>query len=253
LWRAPLGVTSAKIAVSAAAGVLAGIALAYASCRLCRTDRGITGAVILASAWPNATYLGLPVLEQTLGPWARSIAIQYDLFACTPLLLTLGVLIAQRFGSTEPRENPLRMLLRVPPLWAALAAVLLNVSAAPVPEWIGGLLNLMSSAVVPLMLLSVGMALPAGFRQWRRLPSVLPVAVIQLALMPVIVWVIAVTLGLSGGWRIGVVLEAAMPTMVLGLVFCDRYGLNSGVYAAAVTVTTLAALVTLPLWYQWLS
>ena len=43
-----------------------------------------------------------------------------------------------------------------------------------------------------------------------------------------------------------------MPTMLMGLVLCDRYGLNSGVYAAAITVTTLLAFVTLPLWYQWL-
>jgi len=253
LWRAPLGIKTVQIALSAATGVLAGALLAYASCRVCRTDRGVTGAVLLASAWPNVTYLGLPVLEKTLGPWARSLAIQYDLFACTPLLLTLGIYIAQRYGSVEPAERPLRMFVRVPPLWAAIAAVVLNVGGVPVPGWVDGLLVMMSAAVVPLMLLSVGMALPAGFRQWQRLPSVLPVAAIQLILMPLCVWPVATLLGLTGEWRTGVVLEAAMPTMLLGLVLCDRYGLNSGVYAAAITVTTLAAFIMLPLWYQWLA
>jgi len=253
LWRAPLGVKTAQVALAAAAGVLLGVALAYGSCRVCRADRGVTGAVLLAAAWPNATYLGLPVLEKTLGPWARSLAIQYDLFACTPLLLTLGIYIAQRYGTVEPNERPLRLFARVPPLWAAIAAVVLNVTGVPIPAWVDGLLVLMSSAVVPLMLLSVGMALPTGFRQWQRLPSVLPVAVIQLLLMPLGVLAVASLLGLTGVWRTGVVLEAAMPTMLMGLVLCDRYGLNSGVYAAAITVTTLLAFVTLPLWYQWLT
>jgi hypothetical protein len=46
----------------------------------------------------------------------------------------------------------------------------------------------------------------------------------------------------------GTVIEAAMPSMVLGLVFCDRYGLDTALYAAAVTLTTLLSLLTLPLW-----
>jgi len=40
--------------------------------------------------------------------------------------------------------------------------------------------------------------------------------------------------------------------MALGIALCDRYGLNSGVYAAAVTLTTLLSLLTLPLWYSFL-
>ena len=35
--------------------------------------------MILAAGFPNVTYLGLPVLEQTFGSWARSVVIQIDL------------------------------------------------------------------------------------------------------------------------------------------------------------------------------
>jgi hypothetical protein len=34
------------------------------------------------------------------------------------------------------------------------------------------------------------------------------------------------------------------------VVLCDRYGLNAGIYAAAVTATTLLSIGTLPLWYS---
>jgi predicted permease len=251
LWRAELGAHTVAIAASAALGVLVALFAGYLVCRLCRAERGTLGAILLASAWPNATYLGLPVLEQTLGAWARPVAISYDLFACTPLLFTLGILIAARFGNAERRDNPLTLLARVPPFWAAIGAVTLNLTGAPMPGWIGGVLDLMAAPVVPLMLLAIGMALRRGLGEWRRLPAVLPVIVIQLFLMPLIVWGAAAGLGLDGEWRLAVVLEAAMPSMMLGVVIADRYGLNTGVYAAALTATTLLSLLTLPLWHAW--
>jgi hypothetical protein len=41
--------------------------------------------------------------------------------------------------------------------------------------------------------------------------------------------------------------------MVLGIVFCDRYNLDVGLYAAAVTASTALSMLTLPLWYGWLA
>jgi len=48
-------------------------------------------------------------------------------------------------------------------------------------------------------------------------------------------------------------LVAAMPTMVFGIVICERYKLDSELYAAAVTLTTIVSLITLPLWFNYLS
>jgi predicted permease len=251
LWTAPLGVDTAKISASATAGVVMGLLLSWAICRTCRSDRSVTGAIMLAAGFPNATYMGLPLLENTLGPWARSIAIQYDLFACTPLLLTVGIILASAFGGRERDVNPVLALARVPPLWAAAAAVALNVRGVPAPVWLEGFLRMMGAAVVPLMLIAVGMALRQGFGQWRHLPTVIPVLVIQLLLMPLLVWGVASGLGLKGDILLGVVLEGAMPTMALGVVLSDRYGLNTGVYASAMTITTLFSAFTLPLWFQW--
>ena len=57
-------------------------------------------------------------------------------------------------------------------------------------------------------------------------------------------------IGLTGEWKAAVVMESAMPSMVLGLVFCDRFNLDVSLYAAAVTITTALSLITLPVWYQ---
>ena len=184
LWQAPIGVASLQIAVAAASGVLVGLALQWTMCRMCSMDRAATGALLLAAAFPNATYLGLPVLEGVLGEWARSVAIQYDLFACTPLLLTLGIAIAQRHGEGAMRQGPVRRLLTVPAIWAAVAAVSLNLSNVQAGDWLLELLDQLAVTVVPLMLISVGMVLRLDVLRSRLMGSALSVPVMQLLLMP---------------------------------------------------------------------
>jgi predicted permease len=251
VWRAPLGLDALRTAVSAAGGVLFGMGLGWAVYRALRASRPAAGALILAAAFPNATYLGLPVLEKTLGPWARSVAIQYDLFACTPLLMTVGVLVARAHGSGGDAENPLIALLKVPSLWAVAAAVGLNVAGVPLTDGVEGFLSSLGATVPPLMLIALGMGLVWDRGFLARAGLLVPAVAIQLLLVPVVVWALAAGLGLTGEVRVAVILEGAMPCMVLGMVFCDRFGLDGALYAGAVTVSTVLSLVTLPLWFAW--
>jgi len=250
LWHAPLSVQSVKISLCAATGVLACTALSWLSCRYCKYPATTTGAIILASAFPNATYMGLPVLKALLGPEAQSIAIQYDLFACFPLLLTLGLWIAQHHASRgTPSGQPLRFY-KVPPLWAALLAVIFNISAVPLPAMVGSTLSLMGGAVLPLMLFSIGLSLRWDSLHKSNIKKVLPVLLYQLFIMPLIVLPLAYMLGMSGDLFTGVVLEASMPVMLLGIAISDRYGLDTATYAAGVTLTVLVSMATIPLWYH---
>ena len=250
LWRAPLDMDAIRITVVAASGVLFGLGLAWIWYRWRRPAAAATGALLLAAAFPNATYMGLPVLEASLGPWARSIAIQYDLFACTPLLLSLGVLIASHYGGVKERQHPLMALLRVPPLWAALIAVVLNLADAPLARGIEVTLDKLGGSVVPLMLFSLGLGLKWSSAWRQQIAQLMPVIAIQLILTPLVMWGLAGLIGLKGDQLVGTILEAAMPSMVLGIVLCDRYRLDSSLYAMAVTLTTALSLVSLPLWFE---
>jgi predicted permease len=103
------------------------------------------------------------------------------------------------------------------------------------------------------MLFSLGLSLEWSASRWRHLPSLVPVVVISLFLIPLVVWGVASSIGLQGDVLAAVVLEAAMPSMVLGIVLCDRFNLDASLYAAAVTVTTALSMITLPMWYDWLT
>jgi hypothetical protein len=253
LWRAPLGVDVLRVALSAAIGVVIAMLLAGICYRFLGVPRRVAGALVLAAAFPNATYMGLPVLESIFGPWGSTLAIQYDLFACTPLLLTLGILLAKRYGDNHDSENAFLGLLKVPPFWAAIIAVALNLLEVPQPSWSADLLQMMGGAVVPLMLIALGLGLRVHSIQLSSLPVLIPAVLIQLLVMPLLVYGAALWLGLSGKTLVAVALEAAMPSMIIGLVLCDRYGLDTARYAITVTLTTAVSLLTLPLWFDWLT
>jgi predicted permease len=251
LWKADLGADSVFIALAAGVGLVVGLLLSVLSCRLCKSQSAQAGAIFLAATFPNATYLGLPVLEATFGPWARGVAIQYDLFACTPFLFTVGILVAARYGDASADKTGMAgRLIRIPALWAALVAVALNAARVPLPDIVDGFLGLLNRGVVPLMLFSIGLSLQWSRHQWRSMPSIIPVVVLRFVIVPLAVLAFARFIGLGGDLRAAVVMESAMPSMVLGIVLCDRFKLDVALYATAVTVTTAVSMIALPFWFH---
>ncbi|ACX95167.1 AEC family transporter [Halothiobacillus neapolitanus] len=249
LWRAPLGVDTFKIMLAAATGVLVSMAAMFLAARFMTLTRGQLGALVLAASFPNATYMGLPLLSSLYGDAGKAIAIQYDLFACTPLLLSVGLLLAARLGQHDEVVHPIKSLLLVPPLWAAIFGAVFNLIGLPQPDWAQGFLGRMGGAVVPIMLLALGMSLRLSTLTPRHLWRVSPALLIQIILMPLVVLAVVTALHLTGDLRVAVVLEAATPVMILGLVLCDRFGLDTEMYATTATASILLVLVTLPLWH----
>jgi len=256
LWQSPVGLDTLRIPVVAALSVLLSLLAAfliYGNVRLVNAfmpanGQKAVGALLLASAFANFSYLGLPVLTSTFGDWAQLIAIQFDLLASTPLLFTVGIMLARYYGKGGGGMHPLLSLFQVPAIWAAIAGISLSILHIPMPSWLDQSLGTLAGAVVPLMLLAVGMALNWSAGWFGRIPLLMPVVLIQLLLMPLLAWGGAIGVGMSDQFLAPVVIEGAMPTMVLGLVICDRFKLDVGLYAECVTLTTVVSLLTLPLW-----
>jgi predicted permease len=251
LWTADIGWHSLQYTLLGVGSIVFAMLCLWMVGALFKFEQRRMGAMILAAAFPNVTYLGLPVLEQTFGSWARSVVIQMDLFAVTPLLFTVGIMVARHYGE-EGVEKPrsLWLFFNAPPFWAAAVAVILNVNGMVAPAWLLGVLQKLSAGVVPLMLFSLGLALSWRAVNLRNIPYVIPVIIIKMALMPLFAMMLVGYLPITGEYRVAAVLDLSMPSMLLGIVFCDRYRLDSSLYAMAVTVTTAISLVALPFWYS---
>jgi predicted permease len=254
LWSADIGVHSLQYTLLGAGCIAFAMVSIWLVGRVFKFEDKRLGAMILATAFPNVTYLGLPVLEQTFGSWARSVAIQVDLFATAPILFTVGIMIVRHYGEDHAEsQKSILSFLNAPPFWAAAVAVGLNLSGMVAPVWLTGVLQKLSAAVAPLMLFSLGLALSWRAVTVRNLPYVTPVILIKMALMPLFAVALISYLNMEERYKAPAILEMAMPSMVLGIVFCDRYHLDSSLYAMAVTVTTALSLVTLPFWHSLLT
>ncbi|MBL4638498.1 MAG: AEC family transporter [Proteobacteria bacterium] len=253
IWRASLDSSSLQISFLAVCGLITGVSLMWLIARLLKTTKKQTGALLLAATFPNATYLGLPVLDQVLGPWSNSMVLQYDLFACTPILLSLGILLARHYGSQTVEMHPLKELLKVPPLWAVAIAITLNFTGVDQPELIHSGLSVLAGGVVPLMLIALGMSIRWDALRINLLHLLLPVMLITLFVVPTSVYLVSQLMSLNEPFATASVLIAAMPTMIFGIIICERYQLDSELYAAAVTLTTVCSLATLPIWFHWLT
>jgi len=253
MWQAPLNINTLKLSVTAVSTILLSLLLMWLVLRFIKVSRAQKGALLIAATFPNSTYLGLPVTAQAFGEWSQAIVLQYDLFACTPLVLTLGVLIANHFGESEAEVHPFQALLKVPPLWALAIASLLNVINIPQPDSVHKALNILGGGVVPLMVIALGMSIRLHTLKLSNLPLLLPVCVIALLIAPVLAYSIASSLQVPADHLRVAVILAAMPTMIFGIVLCERYRLDSGLYAAAVFLTTLVSIGSLTGWFVFLN
>jgi len=250
LWAADIGLQSFQYTILGVGCIVFAMLCIWMVGTLFKFEDKRLGAMILAAAFPNVTYLGLPVLEQTFGSWARSVVIQMDLFATAPFLFTIGIMIVRHYGEdTSKKPKSALSYLNAPPFWAAAIAVILNLNGLVAPVWFAGVLQKLSAAVVPLMLFSLGLALNWQAVTGRNIPYVMPVILIKMLLMPLFAILLVSYLPMEGKYKAAAVLDMAMPSMVLGLVFCDRYRLDSALYAMTVTVTTALSLITLPFWH----
>lgn len=255
LWQAEVTLNAVRIPVVAALCVLLSLLMAfliYGNGAVVKklmgnqsADKKI-GALLLAAAFGNFSYLGIPVLTQVFGSEFQFVAVHFDMLASTPLLFTVGILMASYYGKSS--EGSALDLFKVPALWAALFGLFASANHLLLPAWLDNVLSMLGSAVVPLMLLSVGMALRWQSGWFRRIPVVFPVLLIQLVLMPCIAWAASLGVGMPEKLFASVVIEGAMPSMVLGLVICDRFKLDTSLYAEIVTLSTALSLLTLPIW-----
>ncbi|RMF34703.1 MAG: AEC family transporter [Chlorobiota bacterium] len=239
LWHVPL-----------VAALTIGCVLAVAAFWLQRRadlDPRSRAALLLAAAWGNVTYLGIPVLTTTLGPEQVFVAVLFDFTASTPLLWTLGVAVALAQTAESFHGLVWQRVVFLPPLWAAIAGLLWRFSGGTLSPLADGILGFGARAVIPLMMFVLGLSLRWEYlRQWRML---LPVAALKLLVAPVVAFGLAMAVGISGATLRATILEAAMPTMMLVLVVAERFGLATDQVAAAIALTTLASALTLPLWW----
>jgi len=224
---------------------IAAVLLAWIASRSLKLSRTVAGGFIIAAALGNTGYIGYPVAQAFLGEQGLVREIFYDIFGTVAAFLFVGLLIAEKMGSSEEAKvNPIIEALKFPAVLALFAALLLHPVA--IPPLVSDGLDALATLVVPLIMISVGLSLrPRALREYA-----VPLAVLG-AIRLLVAPLIALGLGSLASAEQSivqlVVLAAGMPTMMLTLVIGERFGLDTDFIAGAILVTTVVSVVTIPL------
>jgi len=210
----------------------------------------------LAAVVGNTAYFGIPAALALLPPQAVGYAISYDL-AATLFTWCLGPLLLA--GQRLQLQPLLRALAASPASRGLLAATVLQLT-----PWSGVLAVWLwwpARVVVLLSLLLVGMRLAqrTAIQLPRRLWAVLAVKLLlfPLALLGLCLLLARTPLALPPLAMAAVVLQAAAPTAVAVLLLAEatpqRPAAMAQAAAGLVMVSTLLALITVPLWARLLA
>jgi predicted permease len=237
LGAAEMGLIMAMAALSTLLIALVGWGLT----RLFRFDRKLKSAFMLSVTLINAGNYGLPLNEFAFGQAGLQRAIIF--FVVTAVMAnTLGVYLASR-GTASVRRSLLNVLT-VPLPYATALGFILNVRNTTLPLPIERAITLLSQATVPCMLIILGLQLSRTSVKGQLGPILLATAT-RLVIAPLIAFPLAGLLGLSGLARQVSIIEASMPTAVMGGVLATEFGSDAQFTTAVILVSTLASIVTL--------
>jgi predicted permease len=208
------------------------------------------------SAFGNSVLLGIPLVLTAFGDQASLPLFLLLAFHSTVLFTAITVIIEAGRGSGEAlRAVPLRALkslLGNPILWGMACGIGFSLLELRLPDAIERFAALLAGAAVPCALFSVGASLRA-YRIVGALQPALVMVALKLVLQPVAVWLLAtLVFDVPALWAKVVILLAALPVGVNVYVFATRYDAGQAESAAAIVISNILSIVTLPLLLYWL-
>src|SRR4051794_29161902 len=131
------------------------------SVRVWGMERPRAGAMIVATAVGNTGFFGLPLIAASGEGFSLPAAVMYDSLCTAVITWTSTVAIASAFGrgEGEPRMslNDLGRILLLPPNWALVAGLLVNLSGVgDLPSGIERPMQILGAATLPLTMIYAG-------------------------------------------------------------------------------------------------
>jgi predicted permease len=242
ILQAQFSLASDSVLLAAAvAAMLAAAALAFLARPLFRPQPALfaSGA---QTAYRYNSYVGLALAQSLFG--ARGVALLALILAvCIPLANVLAVTTLARHA----KSNLGRELATNPLIVSTVAGLAANFAGLELPAVATSFLTRMGGASLALGLLCIGAGLT--FRTVHDDPRALAwFTSVKLVAKPAFAVLLALAAGLRGVEAQVLVLFAALPTASSAYILAVRMGGAAAPVAMLITVQTLAAMVTLPLW-----
>ena len=199
------------------------------------------GRLDVATYWAPLTFgntgnLGLPVALFAFGQAGFDFAVV--IFAVMAILsFTFGVWVVAGGGS--PRNA-----IREPLVWGTAAGLVFMVMDWSVPAWAENTLDLIGQLAIPLMLITLGVAISR--LQPRAIGFATAISVLKLAICLAVPVAVGVWFALPPVAFAVLILQLSTPVGVTSYLLAEKYRARPDEVAGLVVVSTLLSLVTIP-------
>jgi len=206
-----------------------------------RQSREITAAFVVIATFGNVGNFGLPLIVFRLGETARTYATVY--FVATVFIsfvICVGVASWARSGGVTAVFS----VFKTPALIALIPALVFNITDVEVPIFLSRLSGLLGQAMIPEMLISIGVQM-GEISKININFNVFAASTVRLIGGPVLALLIVPYFGLEGLERSTGILQAAMPAAVLASIIALEYKLLPEFVTTTVLFSTLYSILTL--------
>ncbi|MEL6892999.1 MAG: AEC family transporter [Actinomycetota bacterium] len=231
-----------KLVVASLASMLGAGLFAWVITTAAGGQGATRSAAVLTSAYGNVGNAGLAISAFALGddvlPIASVVMLSINI---TGLAMGVGLAAAR---TTTPARALGRALL-APMTVAGALAVIVNAGDVDIPLIVERPMVLMSEAMIPVMLLTLGLQLVrTGLPAWSVALSATIIG--KLVIAPLAGAATATALGLDGDAFSVLVIQAAMPPAVFCALIAIEHDYERDRITSAVVATTLVSLATTP-------
>lgn len=222
-----------------------------------KDDEGVIG---FAMMFGNVGFMGYPIVASIFGHEAVFYAAVLNVVN-TFTVFTVGTMLIvgknQESSVAEKEMSRKKMLRKVlystPMLSAYLTMLIVALEIKDIPEFISQPLTMIGNITVPAALLIIGSSMSQlSLRALLGNGTIYATTLMRLAILPVGIHYLMTLLGFSS-FVVGInTVVIAMPVATYGTILCLRHGKDTTLITEVTFITTLLAMISIPLLVTWL-
>ena len=222
-----------------------------------KDDEGVIG---FAMMFGNVGFMGYPIVASIFGHEAVFYAAVLNVVN-TFTVFTVGTMLIvgkNQKSTVEEKEMSQKKMLRkvlysTPMLSAYLTMLIVALEIKDIPEFISQPLTMIGNITVPAALLIIGSSMSQlPLRALLGNSTIYTTTLMRLAVLPVGIHYLMTLLGFSS-FVVGInTVVIAMPVATYGTILCLRHGKDTTLITEVTFITTLLAMISIPLLVTWL-
>ncbi len=221
-----------------------------------KDDEGVIG---FAMMFGNVGFMGYPIVASIFGHEAVFYAAVLNVVN-TFTVFTIGTMlvVGKNQSTVEEKEMSRKKMLRkvlysTPMLSAYLTMLIVALEIKDIPEFISQPLTMIGNITVPAALLIIGSSMSQlPLRALLGNSTIYTTTLMRLAILPVGIHYLMTLLGFSS-FVVGInTVVIAMPVATYGTILCLRHGKDTTLITEVTFITTLLAMISIPLLVTWL-